>query len=476
MPQPQRVTDLLGLSAETLAEVTRHPNNVEQDRYDGRLFADLAKASGKLGDLQRQQPETWPSLLRDLWASFYKASPELVPEGRVNPAHRVNRPFVQKVLDDPETEQTRLSTMLDETASALAATAAGERLLQEIQNRPELKAPMQRAKRAAAELDGEEQAEATAAAAQAELEREATAVRRAVRVAVQAGQDEAEKLAAALAGWGLEPGDLSRVPMDRRFDLVGRLMNPKMRRLADQVGRMRNLARSRQKQRIQHERDELHSITIGNDLAHVLPAELAMLRHPLRRLDFYRKFTEGQLLQYELTARKSQGHGPMVALIDCSGSMQGDPLDWAIAVALALIDTAARQKRRAAVLFFDTRVLKEIRFEPGERDTAKVLDMAETGVAGGTDYMPALNRAFEIIGEGGKFKQADVLMVTDGLCQVDDTQIRAEKQRLNVRIWSVLIGGSDPLGELAKWSDGVWPVSRLTDETAGAVFEEVVSE
>ncbi|MDE3074998.1 MAG: VWA domain-containing protein, partial [Chloroflexota bacterium] len=451
MSQPERLTDWLGLDPENLDEIARHRNNVEQDRYDARLFGDLAKASGKLGALEQRQPETWPSLLRDLWASFYKASPELVPEGRVNPAHRVNRPVVQRILDDAETEQTRLTTMLDETASALAAAAAGERLLHEIEQRPELREPMRHAKEAAEATD-DGQAEAAAAAAEAALQREAASVRRAVRAAIQTGRDEAEKLQAALAGWGLEPGDLSRVPMERRFDLVGRLMNPKMRRLAEQVGRMRNLARSRQKQRIQHERDEIHSITLGSDLAHVLPAELAMIRHPLRRLDFYRRFTEGQLLQYELTARKAQGHGPMVALIDCSGSMQGDPLDWAIAVALALVDTAARQKRRAAVLFFDTRVIKEIQFNPGERDTDKVLQVAETGVAGGTDYLPALARAVEIIGDGARFRQADVLMVTDGLCQVAEAflaTLKAEKQRLGIRIWSVLIG-SDPYGELSK--------------------------
>lgn len=35
---------------------------------------------------------------------------------------------------------------------------------------------------------------------------------------------------------------------------------------------------------LRHHRDELHSISAGNDLSRILPTELAALSHPLRRL------------------------------------------------------------------------------------------------------------------------------------------------------------------------------------------------
>ena len=200
-----------------------------------------------------------------------------------------------------------------------------------------------------------------------------------------------------------------------------------------------------------------------------------MCSSDLRRLDFYRRYTEAQLLEYELRAEERKGRGPMVVLVDCSGSMSGQPLDWAVAVALGLADTAARQRRWTTVVFFDTRILAEVEFAPGEKDAHKIVQVATVGVAGGTDYEPALARAREKIASATQYRQADVVMITDGVCRVGDeflAEFLEAKRRLEFRVWSVLVG-QDPYGELKRWSDRVWTVGRLTDEVAGDVFEEV---
>jgi uncharacterized protein with von Willebrand factor type A (vWA) domain len=224
---------------------------------------------------------------------------------------------------------------------------------------------------------------------------------------------------------------------------------------------------------VKKERDEIHSIKTGADLEHVLPQELASLRHPTLKLDFYRKYTERSLLQYDLKTREPKGRGPIVVCIDISGSMNGQPLDWAIAVALGMVDTAARQKRRCKVIFFDTQVKKEIEFKPGERDIHKIMDIAETGAAGGTDYEPALRAAQKDI-ETTNYKNADVVMVTDGFCRVSAEFLDSfcgRKKIMEFKCYTILIG-SDAEG-LKKWSDRVWLVSKLDDETAGELFEDV---
>lgn len=472
MPRNSNLAELLGV----LPHQFMKTNNIEQDRYDARLYRDLLEASPELGNLAGQGPATWPALLQDIWAGFYKAGPELVPEEQVETAHRTNRPFVERFLEDQTTAEARLTTVLDELSAGLATLATGRKLLEEIKERPELKQALEQAEEAlqTGEDGNEEMAAGFIAQAQQALQQAAREVRRAVRVAAEAGQEKAQELQQALAGWGLEPGDLQRVPLGERLKLAERLTGPRLKRLADLVGRFRNLARARQKEKLKKERDEIHGITIGADLGRVLPAELAMLKNPLRRMDFYRRYTEKQLLQYELRAKEKLGRGPVICLIDASGSMAGAPMDWAIAVALGLLDTATRQRRRTAVIFFDTRVLAEYEFAPGERDIEKIIAIATTGTAGGTDYEPALERARKLILES-KYEKADIVMVTDGICRVSENFLEdflLNKKLYNFRTWSVLIGyGSAE--ELKRWSDQVWSVRQPTDEVAGEVFEQV---
>jgi uncharacterized protein with von Willebrand factor type A (vWA) domain len=470
------LSSFLGVSEETFRHLAPGKNNIHQDKYDRTLFDELMAASDKLIDLAAKGPATFPALLRDIWATYYKTAPELMPEERVDVVHRVNRPFVERLQEDKTVQETRLVTMLDELSAGVATIETGRKLLEELKQRPELEKAMEYAQAAANHAAEGSNRPATELAdlAQQTLQQAAREVRRTVRAVAEAGKEKAEELQQALAGWGLEPGDLKRVPMEERLKLAERLTGPKLKKLADLVGRFRNLARARQREKLKKERDELHGITVGADLSRVLPAELAMLRHPLRRLDFYRRYTEKQLLQYELLTKEKLGRGPIICLVDASGSMNGEPMDWAVAVALALLDTATRQKRKAAVIFFDTRVLAEYLFTPGERDIEKFVAIATTGTAGGTDYVPALTRAMELMIMDG-YDKADIVMVTDGICQVPDTFLQGffeYKRIFNFRVWSVLIGYGSPR-ELTRWSDRVWQTARPSEGVAGEIFEEV---
>ncbi len=453
--------------------------NVEQDALDARIWQDIRNASAALSDLARQNPEPpWESLLQDIYAQYYKLSPRLRPSEQVDPQYQVNRPFLERIMEDPQTGITRVSTSCDEVVSALATLQAGRALAQEIRDRKPLAEALHMANRAQ-ELENQgrtQEAQGIADAAMQTLRQAARDVRQAVRTALAAGQQEAQDVQQVMAGWGVGGDELRSVPMGDRLQLVERLRGPKMRKLADIIGRFRNLARERQKNRLQHVRDEIHSITTGDDLAHLLPSELAALRHPLRRRDFLRRYTEKRTMQYELTGRQPLGRGPMVVCVDCSGSMEeSGRIDWALATALALVDTARRQKRRARILMFHDYVLKRIEFRPGQDDPRKLLELLTTGASGGTNYEPVLREALEAV-ESVSYQKADVVMISDGACQVSEAfaQSFAEaKRERRFRLWSVLIGTDDSYGALTRLSDRVWPHARLTEEVAGELFEGV---
>jgi uncharacterized protein with von Willebrand factor type A (vWA) domain len=469
-----------------------HHGCIKQDVLDRSIYADLVEDSSELRDLNARSSRPWPSLLNDLWATYYKTNPELLPEDQIGAAFQTNREFVKRILEDSTTEQTRVSTVLDELAAGVATMSAGQTLIEEIEGRENLQKAMQQAQAAeeqerlakryeerrntAAAETCRQNAEEHAEKAKELLEGAAQDIRRAVRVAMQAGEKKAEEVQEVLGGWGVEPGELTAMPLGERLQLAQKLTTWQMKKIADLIGRFRNLARSRQKQKIKRSRDEIHSITLGSDLGHVLPQELALLRHPVYKKDFLRRFTEGRLLQYDLETNESKGRGPIIALIDVSSSMRGERLEWAISTALALVDTAARQHRKAAVIFFNARIVKEVHFDPHEHNMEKFLEVAQMGTSGGTSYEPALMRGLELIQQVG-YKEGDIMLLTDGECCVADehrTLFQSEQKRLGFRLWGILTGhDKDIYGTLTQISTKFWPVTQLTEDLAGDIFESV---
>lgn len=458
----------------------RDQNNIIQDRFDNTLFNDLLKASGTLKDVMTTPPianEPWKAIVKDVWAGYYKFNPELNPEENLNPAYQANRPFIEKFLDDPSTAQTRIYTTLDELSAGIAAIGTAQKLNEEISNRPELKEKFDQfyneVKKAGPEGIGAEAVQNI----KNDLEASARDMRRAIREAAEAGQKASENLNVNLKGWGMEPGDLKHMPMKSRLELANYLSSTRnMQDLARIIGRFRNLARSRQKAKVKEKRDDIHSISIGDDLAHVLPAELATLNNPILKKDFYRRLTEKSLLQYDLKAPQPKGQGPIVGIIDISGSMDdpnGNPLRVAIATALALVDTATRQKRKAYLIFFNNEIKKEVEFI-GKPEPEKFFEIAKIGASGGTDFLKPLTRGLEIIQESS-YKKADMVFITDGIASLEEdfiTKFNQVKEEKGFKVYSVLLGIQNE--EFKKWSDKIWATGKVMDEgAAGEIFEEI---
>jgi len=252
---------------------------------------------------------------------------------------------------------------------------------------------------------------------------------------------------------------------------------------------MRSLARQKAKEKVRERRDEVHSIELSGDLGCLLPSELALLASPQeeRSLTALGRLARGESLSWELRGKEKEKKGPLIAMIDSSGSMgealAGSPhkkMEWATALALGLVDLSAGRgglpRRASAVLFFNARVAHEVRFAPGERDARKLLDVATVRAGGGTSYEPAIERALEIARESD-YAGADLVLVTDELCRADEGFLNAfleEKERRKMRLLSVVVGYASG-GELARYSDRVWALTDLAGPAslmgaAGEVF------
>jgi len=383
-----------------------------------------------------------------------------------------NRSIMERVLADPSVEQARAVTMLDETLAALAAAEAAERLKEEMERDRDLADYLN----AAPGDDGE--AGGDAAPDQARLVK-------VVRAAAKDGAETAQQVMAALNGWGIEPADLRRLPVEQRVELLRRITDgDRIRKLATLVGRMRNLARARSRNRLRRRRDEVYGITTGSDLGHALPSELAQLRHPLLRLDFLRRYVEGQITQYHLRGRQEQGRGPVVVGLDASGSMRvslstdgsgASRIDWAAAVAAALADAAVRDRRRCHAFAFNAQVAWERDITTADR--LGVLELASIDATGGTSYDAALTHAMDQIETDRTLEHADIVLVTDGECAVSGPvvdRLQTFRDR-GVRVWVLMV--CDRLAAETPtfpWADRVWQVNAaVADDVAAELFEEV---
>lgn len=447
-----------GWVSDMLAGTPRSPLNIDGGPADRFAWEEATEGSQAIQDLLAANKKwpAFPALLQDAFQTFYKLDPSLRPQEAVDPASVANRPYVEQMLQEPATRETRTQTQFDELASAVAAMVAGKKLAEQLADQPALDEAMQQGAPPPPQVQG--------------------ALAKATRKAMQAAGDEAQDLQSQLLSWGLDAAQLQTMPLGERLTMAHQLMQPQFRQVSDLIGRLRNLARARQGGSLRHLRDELYRLTQGNDLSRVLPAELSALNDPARVLDFGRRFLEGQLAQYDVRPVRREGRGPILCAIDASGSMHGVRMEWASAVGLALMDTARRQKRDFAAVFFNGGLVAEFVFPKGQAAPQEILQFAQVGAGGGTAFEPPLAWAMAQL-ETQRFKNADITFITDGTSRIGESfyqDLMAKKRAWGFRIFSILIGGTGQ--ELLNWSDKVWALQGAPDDNAaGDVFAELVA-
>ncbi len=293
--------------------------------------------------------------------------------------------------------------------------------------------------------------------------------------AIEELRDAMEGLSAVALGAGTgneigRPGDGARAK-----PLAALLReDDRLRRIALLAGRMKRIAASKRRSRVKHGTDELADIEQGAELARALPAELAKLTDRRRRLDFLRSILERQVLQYQLTGSETLGRGPLVVLLDKSGSMeQGDGTKdvWATALALALLEHAHVERRAFALIDYNAQPFYEQIVRPGE---ALPHDALFVGCSGGTSIAAAVSRGLELVHTArGALRRGDLVLVSDGIDEAtgDAPALRAQAAALDVSIFGLAIGM--PGNVLGPWCDeahGITDLSTVEGEVAGALF------
>lgn len=169
---------------------------------------------------------------------------------------------------------------------------------------------------------------------------------------------------------------------------------------------------------------EVEEISIGDDVAHTMPIETAILSEPDTEILFYKKFVAKQLQIFanrppmKAQDKQVQQHiskprlemGPIIVSMDTSGSMSGKPKELACTLLMQLLRLAKRKKRKCYVITFSVRSQAIELTNPA--NWRKLNKFLEQGFSGGTNGEEMLNSALNAL-QTKDFCMADVLIISD---------------------------------------------------------------
>ena len=173
-------------------------------------------------------------------------------------------------------------------------------------------------------------------------------------------------------------------------------------------------------------KEEIVGVTLGKDLEHALPSELALMADSETSILFDLKYIESNLLCFDLegtqlisneyevevetTVVEDETKGPLIICVDTSGSMHGEPETIAKAVTL-LMTTKAKQSNRACYLINFSTSISTLDLA-NDFSMEKLISFLQMSFYGGTDVAPAIKHGLTLM-ESDSYKNADMLIISD---------------------------------------------------------------
>lgn len=393
------------------------PTVIEQDGYDRLTYWEAKEATGKLAVLSGGGPNGYnDTILSDVHAALYKPKPVADQDSDL-----VHSQALRQLMETKEYSTLRASTRLDELASALGTLSLGTELIKSLPADYEL---ADEGNRWVEEVRGDGtramvlKGPGTGPPASAKLLqgcKDEGDQRRKLRQIVQKTKDKVEQTVEqvrALQGAGVGGALGGESDLSEAIQLAKTLeKNPKLRKIAELAGRMKVLARGKRKSRYRRGPDDVTDVEQGNDLGRLLPSELQAMVTPEFETMALLRFAQRRCLQVKRESREPESKGPIVILLDESGSMRSGREEWARAVTLALMEIAKRDKRGIVISGFTTEITARYA-DPTKKEVMDFLTRHSSG--GGTSFDTALSEGISVLEALGGFEEADVIVITDG--------------------------------------------------------------
>ncbi len=330
-----------------------------------------------------------------------------------------NYVFFKTLLESEEFARTRYSTIGDPSLSVLVASliaAEFERSLEQLQQA------------SGGPDQGEELGEE-------DVKSIAESISRRISETV-----ETMKSMKRLMSFGSEPGTGTAFDLEEGGEEIIRLAQlADIRAVLELLSRVPNVTGKLLRPYERYSRGEVRGFEIGGDLERVHPSEIAM-----PKLLFRLKLAEGRLLLYDKVLPKLLG--PVYALVDKSGSMEGEKIVWAKATLLALLMRSRRDGRAFYLRFFDgvPHELVRVGRRMKSREFVELLKyLARVKSGGGTDITKAVISACDDVSAGTTREVSDIVLITDGEDRVAASALNKKLKDANCRLHTVMIMGDN---------------------------------
>ena len=301
---------------------------------------------------------------------------------------------------------------------------------------------------------------------------------------------EAEKALRALLtdkdfGWDLEDSIGDEQDWEP-LELYARQLaeDPALTRIAELIGRD---WRSRQSpppvpgREAEPGKGEIRGVTWGRTWGDAVSSELGLLASKETEQIFFVKEVESHLLVWDYFTQASppklvtnqqknlnrNERGPIIAVLDTSGSMRGEPENVAKAAVLALARIAWQESRPCLLINFssDLRVLD---ITDLKHNLSPFLAFLRFSFHGGTDLTPALREAMKYLA-AGRFHDADVLVLSDFATPKISASLRSDlrrQQEQGTKFYSLTVT-TRPLNDFLNIFDAGWTYDIHPDRPRG---------
>jgi uncharacterized protein with von Willebrand factor type A (vWA) domain len=298
---------------------------------------------------------------------------------------------------------------------------------------------------------------------------------------------------------GIAPGMGSPPPSheqadESRFKLAERVGDSeRFRSIMQKAGRLRRVASQEKSVRDKKMRSEVVDVERGADLSRVLPSQIGGLRHPLMSKVVKKGIIERTLMQYRLEGSEKKGRGPVVVLIDRSGSMDGECERWASAIGIAMVGVARKSKRSLTVLGFNGSITTaahiskrgecqiasfddnyagrkgraKIDFQKVNGGPAKMAEyIASENSGGGTNFEPPLMAALNHLPDSISDEKADLIFVTDGEAEMTEAMRESitEAKSNGLRIFGITISGGYITGVMKEMCNSITDIDPYAED------------
>jgi len=290
-----------------------------------------------------------------------------------------------------------------------------------------------------------QQAEAVAKMVDTTARQNKAAISESVSAAVDAAAEKAKEVQTILGAWSDDVGTMEKNAVNTEL-LQKVRQNPALLEISKHLGRFREIFAQGRRNGYAYGRGETYALELGNDLSRAIGSEFAMLASPQTLPLFVKKYQQRRLKQYRRREPVHKGMGDMICCLDESGSTRGDAAAWGKAVALTLLDIAAESRRKFALIHFaGSSECKVDVFLPGQYSMQDKMNAAETFLGGGTNFKQPLDEAIHLMDTG--FENADIVFLTDGLCELPEdylAKIHKEQTARKFTVTGILLDAGNP--------------------------------